>query len=357
MSMTETVTMTGPPATIVGGVDTHKDQHHAAVIDLAGRILGSKSFAASAAGYRALLAWMVTYGVLARVGIEGTSSYGMNLTRHLVAHDVTVIEVNRPNRQARRRNGKSDPADAEAAARAALNGEADGTPKRHDDSVESIRLLRIVRRSAITDRTAVINQIRTIINVCPETLRAELAKLTAVRLAPRCSKLRPGNDLAQPATAARHALRMLGQRLVFHDRQISQLDAELAVLVTAVAPELVDQFGVGIDTAGALLVAAGANAERLHSEAAFAALCGVSPVDASSGKQQRHRLNRAGNREANSALWRITIVRMCHHQPTRDYVTRRTAQGKTKKEIIRCIKRYIARQLFPHLPNLTGTAP
>ena len=199
MSLTETVADSGRLATIVGGVDTHKDQHHAAVIDLAGRCLGSKSFPASAPGYRALLAWMVTFGALARVGIEGTSSYGMNLTRHLVSHDVIVVEVNRPNRQARRRNGKSDPADAEAAARAALNGEADGTPKHHDDSVESIRLLRIVRRSAITDRTAVINQIRTIINACPEPLRAELAKLTAVRLAQRCSKLRPGSDLAQPA--------------------------------------------------------------------------------------------------------------------------------------------------------------
>ena len=347
--------MTRSTREVFGGVDTHKDQHHGAVVDGTGKILDNAAFPASLAGYRALLKWMKSFGHLSRVGVEGTSSYGMNLVRHLNANNVHVVEVNRPNRQDRRRHGKSDPADAEAAARAALNGDAVGVPKRHDGPVESIRLLRIARRSAVSERTATINQIRTVINTCCNELGDELRKLSVSLLASRCARLRPNGQLADPAVAAKETLRVLGQRLIFMNDQIKALDTQLSSLVTQIPPALIEQVGVGIDTAGALLVAAGQNAERLQSEAAFAAICGVSPVDASSGKQTRHRLNRGGNREANAALWRIALVRMSCHQPTKDYVAKRTAQGKTKREILRSLKRYITRQLFPLLVHTTQT--
>jgi transposase len=334
---------------VTGGVDTHKDTHVAAVIDHLGGVLATESFETNAPAYSALLEWMREHGTLERIGVEGTGSYGAGLARFLSGEGVAVVEVNRPNRAVRRRAGKSDTVDAIEAARAALSGRAAGIPKSGDGTIEAIRMLRTTRRSAIQSRTQCANQIHALVDTAPESLRVDLVGQKLSAIIAIVGNLEVRADIAEPESCAPFALRGLATRWSFLDDQITELDSHLDYLVALAAPSLVAQFGVGTDTAGALLVAAGDNPERLRCEAAFAALCGVSPLPASSGKTNRHRLNRGGNREANSALWRIAIVRMSHHPATRAYVERRTEEGLSKREIIRCLKRYIARQLFAHL--------
>jgi transposase len=334
---------------VVGGVDTHKDVHVAAVVDTAGRILGTESFPTTAAGHRQLLRWMERHGTVLRVGVEGTGSWGAGLTRALTNAGVTVVEVDRPNRQLRRRRGKSDPVDAEAAARAALAGDATTTPKTHDGYVEMIRVLRVTRRSAVKARTQAANQLHALVVNAPDELRAQLRGLTLTALVAHAARFRVGS-VTSPTVATKLALRELARRHQQLTAEVDGLEEHLEELVSEAAPALVAKTGVGIDTAGALLVAAGDNPGRLTNEASFAALCGVAPVDASSGKQQRHRLNRGGDRTANQALWRITLVRMRCDPTTKTYVARRQAEGKTKREIIRCLKRYIAREIYNALP-------
>lgn len=330
---------------VIGGVDTHGEVHVAAVVDTTGRILGTASFPTTLAGYRRLLSWMRGHGVVVRVGVEGTGSWGAGLARYLTAEDVEVVEVDRPNRQTRRLRGKSDPVDAEAAARAALNGEANGTPKTRTGPVEAIRALRVARRSAMKARTQALAQLRSLIATAPDELRSQLRPLPTGDVVAVAARYRP----ADPTTvigATQLALRELALRVRFLEEQVDRLDATLAPLVTTTCPELVATFGVGPQTAAALLVAAGDNPDRLGDEAAFAALCGTSPVEASSGRVVRHRLNRGGDRQANHALWRIVFVRMRFEPRTREYVERRTKEGRSKKEIMRCLKRYVAREVY-----------
>lgn len=342
---------------ITGGVDTHRDSHMAAALDPLGRIVGVAQFPATPNGYARLLAWMKDFGPVERVGVEGTGAWGAGLSRYLTGEDVTVIEVDRPDRQQRRREGKSDPTDAVAAARAVLSGQATVSPKTADGAVESIRMLRIARISALKARTQAANQMHAVIVTAPDKLRAELRGLTTSQLADRASRFRPGPDLSDPHEAAKLALRSLARRHQQLSDEIDDLDSHLDDLVTKAAPNgLLELTGVSTDVAGALLVAAGDNPERLRSEASFAALCGVSPIEASSGPILRHRLNRGGNRAANNALWRLVLVRMRWDQRTREYVERRTAEGKTKREIMRCLKRYAAREIYRLLQAPIGTA-
>jgi len=331
--------------TILGGVDTHKDIHAAAAMTETGRLLGTAEFPTTPAGYRRLLAWLRGFGPLERVGIEGTGSYGAGLCRYLQSQGVAVVEVNRPNRQWRRRRGKSDPVDAEAAARAVLAGEAVGAPKSQDGGVEAIRLLRLARRSAIKARTQAANQLQGVVETAPAALREKLRALGVSALVASARRFRCGPPTT-PAAAARFALKSLATRWAALDAEVRRLDEQLGQLVASAAPELLAVHGVGVETAGALLVAAGDNPERLANEASFAALCGGSPVDASSGRRQRHRLNRGGNRDANRALWVIVLVRLARDPRTRRYVERRTGEGLTKKEVIRCLKRYVAREIY-----------
>jgi transposase len=287
------------------------------------------------------------------VGIEGTSSYGAGLARYIAAAGIRVVEVDRSDRQDRRRKGKSDPLGAVSAARAAQSGRAAGAPRGRDGSVEAIRTLMVVKRSARSERTQTINQARALIVTGPDDLRARFAKHTAADLAAELASLRPRpGDVVGYAT--RIALRELGQRAAFLDRQIRRLGDLIAPLVTARAPGLLALHGVGPDTAAMLLVAAGDHPGRLRSEAAWAHLCATAPIPASSGKTVRHRLNPGGDRQANHALWQIVITRMSSHPPTRAYVDRRSKQGLSKKEIIRCLKRYVAREVYPHLRPPTG---
>ncbi len=330
---------------VVIGVDTHRDVHVAVALDHLGRKLDWMEVPTTPAGYDELLTWAQSLGEVQVWGVEGTGCFGAGLARFLVGEDQLVIEVIRPNRQKRRLKGKSDPIDAEAAARAVLSGEASGAPKAGDDLVEMIRVLRVARASAMKARTQAVNVLRAMVITAPPELRQRLRDLSTVTLIRYAARLRPGNERSVVAHT-KLALRSAAQRCEALDSELAVLDARLDELTAEAAPELLDHYGVGPDTAAALLVAAGDNPERLHSEAAFAMLCGVSPVPASSGQTNRHRLNRGGDRQANAALYRIVLVRMRWEQRTQHYVERRTKEGKTKKETIRCLKRYVAREVY-----------
>jgi transposase len=333
---------------VTGGVDTHLDVHVAAALNSIGGLLGVESFPTTASGYSKLLGWLAGFGPVERVGIEGTGSYGAGLARHLHAAGVAVVEVNRSDRQARRQQGKSDPLDAVSAARAAQSGKATGTSKGRDGMVEAIRTLMVARRSARRHSTATINQMRALVSTAPDDLRARFAHHTTISLVKETAAMRPrAGDTVGYAT--RIALRELGRRADYLADEIYRLDALISPLLTARAPTLLALPGVGPDTAAILLIAAGDHPDRLRSEAAWAHLCGSAPIPASSGKITRRRLNPAGDRQANHALWRIVLSRMSFEPRTRAYVERRTEEGLTKLEIIRCLKRYVAREVYPHL--------
>jgi transposase len=346
--------MTSPPATrITIGVDSHKDAHVAAAVDQLGRILATTSIPTTPKGFVQLERWASRLGQVDRFGIEGTGSFAAGLTRWLQARGYQVVEVTRPNRQLRRRRGKSDPVDAEAAARAVLAGEATVAAKTADGAVEMLRVPRVARRSAVKAHTQAANQLASLVVTAPEPLRQQLRALGPDKLVATAAGLRPG-PLTTPTAAAKLALRELACRARILSAEIQRLDAELARLVRTAAPRLLARRGIGAEVAGALLVAAGDNPDRLRSEAAFAMLCGASPLPASSGRTVRHRLNRGGDRQANNALWRIVLVRMSCDARTRSYVARRTAEGKSKREIIRCLKRYIAREVYQELRAVLG---
>jgi transposase len=347
--MTVTIVETPTQArAITGGVDTHADVHVAAALDPVGGLLGVQEFPATPAGYACLLEWLGGFGTVCLVGIEGTGSYGAGLARHIAAGGIRVVEVDRSDRQDRRRKGKSDPLDAVSAARAAQSGRAAGMPKGRDGQVEAIRALMVAKRTARSERIQTINQARSLIVTGPDDLRARFAGHSADGLVAELASLRP-----RPGSMIRYhtllSLRELGRRVAFLDGQLQRLDALIVPLVTARAPGLLALYGVGHDTAAKLLIAAGDHPERLRSEAAWAHLCATAPIPASSGKVTRHRLNPGGDRQANHALYRIVITRMSSHPPTRAYVERRSEEGLSKKEIIRCLKRYVAREVYPHL--------
>lgn len=330
------------------GVDTHKDFHVAQAKDHLGRRLGEQVVPTTPAGYRQLLVWARGLGEVEAFGLEGTGSYGAALARYLRRESQLVLEVIRPNRQARRRNGKSDPADADAAASAVLSGDAAGAPKAGDATVEMIRVLRVARSTAIKARTQASNAMKALVVTAPEELRESLRDLSTIKLVRTCARLRPG-ELTGPAVATKVALRGLAVRHEALEAEVNLLDDQIAPLIAKAAPRLIALFGVGPDSAGALLVAAGDNPERLRSEAAFSMLCGSSPVEASSGKVTRHRLNRGGDRQANAALHRIVVSRLRSSEATKEYMARRIAEGKSKKEVIRCLKRYVAREVYAAL--------
>ncbi|MFJ2806524.1 IS110 family transposase [Kitasatospora sp. NPDC087271] len=343
--------MTHDSPEITGGVDTHGLTHHAAVIDPLGRHLADQEFPATIVGYRALLDWMRSQGTLKAVGVEGTGAYGAELARVLTAAGVTVVDVDRPDRKTRRMKGKSDPIDAYAAATAVASGRATGIPKSRDGVVEAVRVLRVTRRSAVKARTQAMNQIRGLLVSAPAVLREQLAGLDRSVLIRTLSRLRCGGDLSTPLTATKAALRRLARRHQALDDEIAELDAEIGPMLKQAAPELLALFGVGPETAGQLLASAGDNPERMRSEAAFAHLAGVAPIPASSGRTHRHRLNRGGDRAANNALHTIVLVRMRYDERTRAYVERRTKEGLSKKDIMRCLKRFVAREIYRALTS------
>jgi transposase len=343
------MTHQAPGRHITIGVDTHKDIHVAVALDGLGARIGELHLPTTPAGYADLEHWAADLGPIEAFGIEGTGSYGAGLARYLDGLGHRVVEVDRPDRATRHRLGKSDPIDAEMAARSVLSGVAAGTPKAADGSTEMIRMLKVARGSAVKARTQSLNQIKALLVTAPMELRESLRGLSTPRLLDHCAAFRPG-VLDSPTTAAKQALRSLARRNLALRDELKELDAEIRQLVSGAAPQLLAAFGVGPDSAATLLVTAGDNPGRLRSDAAFASLCGSSPIPASSGKITRHRLNRGGDRQANAALHRIVVVRLRWHQPSRAYMARRTAEGKTKAEIMRCLKRYVTREVFGLLP-------
>jgi transposase len=342
---------------IVVGVDTHADSHTAAVCDDVGRMVAFAEFPADRGGYRALLGWARRHGEIVGFGVEGTGSYGAGLSRYLSEHGARVVEINRVNRQHRRRHGKSDPFDAEAAARAVLSGEATAIPKQRIGAVEAVRALMIARQSAVKATTQAANQIRDLIVTAPDDVRAELVGLSTEERVRRCARWRPGSPV-DARSAVRSALCRLAKRwLSLHD-EARELDRQMRSLLEQLVPSLMAETGVSTQVAARLVVAVGENPERLRSEASFAALCGTSPVIASSGKTNRHRLSRGGNRQANSALHIVVLIRSQRCDETRRYLEKRRAEGKTQRETWRCLKRALARR-FHHLiitdltPSLT----
>jgi transposase len=337
---------------VIGGVDTHKDLHVAAVIDTAGVVIETGSFSTTRAGYRALLRWMRKLGDLRLVGVEGTGSYGKGLTRHLLEAGIEVVEVDRPDRSDRRRRGKSDTLDAENAAHAALSGQRSHTPKSMAGAVEALRVLRRTRGSAVKSRRAALQGLHNLIVEAPAELRDQLRHLTRMQLLRSCAAWRPDTDaFRDPVTATRIAIKSLCQRILDLHDEIGLFDQQITALVDEIVPELTQAVGVGREIAAQLLCTIGDNPERLASEASFAMLCGVAPLPASSGKIQRHRLNRGGDRAANSALHLAVVSRMRVDPRTKAYVARRTGEGLSKLEIMRCLKRYLAREIYYMIKN------
>jgi transposase len=345
------MTIVEPARGVTGGVDTHLDVHVAAALDPLGGLLGSEPFPTTPAGYAALLSWLESFGQVTKVGIEGTGSYGAGLSKFLRRAGVEIIEVDRPNRAARRRSGKSDPLDAVEAARAALGGRATTIAKTKDGAVEAIRALVVAKRSARAARTTALTQIRHLVISAPDELRSRLRGLSIVALVAEASKLRPARTGDPVLIATKASVSSLARRVQALDEELVDLETRIEALVAGAAPDLLGLFGVGPDTAAALLVTAGDNPERLHSEAAWAHLCGAAPIQASSGKTTRLRLDRGGDRHANSALWRIVMVRIAHDPETHAYFEHKVKEGRSKAEIIRLLKRYVAREVYRYLPR------
>jgi transposase len=331
---------------VILGVDTHLDVHVGAVISETGKLIATLSVSANTTGYLDLLTWASSFGRLCRAGVEGTGTYGAGLARVLRDHQIEVLEVNRPDRATRRSRGKSDPTDAENAARAVLARKATAIPKDQSGAAEAMRAVSVARRSTVKAKTQAINRLRALLVSAPQEIRERLLKTKTSECVASCARLRSlGNTpMLQTLTAT---LRLLAKRWLALTEELNTLDAMLDRLTSQHASRLRERFGVGPQTAAVLVAVAGDNPERLKSEAALAALCGTSPLQASSGKTVRHRLNRGGDRSANNALWTIAMVRMRSEPRTRAYVERRTKEGMSNKEIHRCLKRYIVRELYP----------
>jgi transposase len=346
-----------PPAVISVGVDTHQLTHHAGLLDAAGRELGDREFPATQAGYEDLVAWATSHGQALVFGVESTGTYGAGLAAHLMGAGFEVHEVARPDKTTRAMQGKSDPIDAYAAARAVRAGRAAGWVKAKGGAVEAMRVIKVARDSAVKDRTAAISQLRDVITTAPEALRAELLGLSAAKRVAKALGYRPDPArVVDPTQAVKLTLRALARRISALSEEITEADKILDALVREHLPSLVGLPQVGTQIAAQLAITAGQNIDRMRSEAAFAKLTGVAPVPASSGKTRRMRLNRGGDRQANSALYMVVVGRLRNHPETLAYRTRRETEGLSKKDIIRCLKRYVARETYNALKtDLTTT--
>ena len=330
---------------VIVGVDTHKSEHVAVAINSLGARLDSSPFPATTVGYQALLDWARSFGEVRAFGIEGTGSYGAGLTSFVRRQGIKVVECNQSDRRKRRRDGKTDALDAETAARSVLAGTATAVPKHADGSAEMLRQIKIAKDTAVKARSAAIITLKTLIVNAPAVLREQLAVLSDRELIDTCAAMIVG-PVADTTQACMHSVRALARRYQQLETEICGHEQVLDEITAVAAPTLRDAYGIGPDCAAEMLIVAGDNPDRIRSEAAFAKLVGVCPIPASSGVTNRHRLYRGGHRQANAAIYRTVIVRLRWHQPTLEYVARRTAEGLSKKDIIRCLKRYVAREIY-----------
>ena len=312
-----------------------------------GTVLGTESFSTTRAGYRAMLRWFRSHGELLRVGVESTGTYGAGITRHLALSGIPVLEVTGPDPASRRAKGKDDALDAISAAEAARTRRRVQVAKDRSGAVEALRVLRTTRKTAIKCRRAALQQLHNTIVAAPEEVRDQVRNLTRMRRLRTCAAWRlDAVGYRDPVVATKLSLKSLARRILDINDEIAELDRFIVPLVEELAPSLLELEGVGTENAGAVMVAVGDNTDRLRSEASFAMMCGVCPIPASSGKTQRYRLNRGGNRQANSALHMVVVCRMRTDERTRAYVARRTLEGLSKREIMRCLKRYVAREIY-----------
>ena len=332
---------------LVVGVDTHRDTHSAAICDARGRVLSQRQVPATPAGYADLLAWAAAAGTGQRLAwaIEGTRHYGLGLARHLAGAGQQVAEIDTTRHIGKRRAGKSDPIDAVRAARELLARPQPGQ-LRADGDREALRLLMIDRDNAVQSAKTARTVLTSVIVTAPAQLREELRHLPAKRRAGACAALACPAGADRLTRVAYQTLIRLGQRISALAVTADELEAQISEIVEDMTPGLVAaEPGAGALSAAQILLS-WSHAGRIRSEAAFAMLSGTAPVPVSSGRTDRHRLNRLGDRQLNRALHVIAVNRMRHHPPTRAYVERRRAEGKTDKEIRRCIKRYLARHLY-----------
>ena len=335
------------PTTIIAGVDTHTGIHTLALLDMNGRVLSTNIFGADPDGYGHLIAMLGDPARCAGIGVEGTNSFGAALARRLQAAGFPVYEVLRPKRGVRRKDGKSDPIDAIAAARSVLAGDGTSLPKSSDGWVEALRHLNAERSQPVTAMTTPANSTGGLPAAAPEPIREKYRGLRTETRMNRLASCRPSGGLV--AHSVLTALKGAAKAWRALKEQADPLEERMRSILDTNARPLLDIYRAGTITAATIAIVAGDNPERNRDEAAFAKLCGACPIPASSGKTNRHRLNRGGNRQGNMALHRIAIVRLGYHQPTRDYVAKKTREGKSKLEIIRCLKRHIAREAYKAL--------
>jgi len=330
----------------VVGVDTHRDEHVLAVVVApAGAVVARRTVSASGRGYGQALRFAQRYAAGARVwAVEGAGHYGVGLARYLNGRGEAVLEVGRSSRNERRLRGKDDELDAVRAALTAFASEPLALP-RSGERREALRLLLVARRSAVDVRREALVQLRSVIVTAPDRLREELRGLPVQRLLERCCRLRLSAAAAPDEQAARLVLRTLARRIEAASAEADELEQEILAHVQALAPQLLDEPGVGPIVAAQLIVS-WSHRGRVRSEAAFARLAGVAPVPASSGQTRRHRLSRGGDRQLNRALHTVVLHRRQHDPVTKDYIARRIAEGKSRREATRLLKRYLARHLY-----------
>lgn len=336
-----------PPTTIIAGVDTHTGTHTLALLDMNGRVLSTNTFGADPDGYGRLIAMLGAPARCAGIGVEGTNSFGAALARRLQAAGFPVYEALKPKRGVRRKDGRSDPIDAIAAARSVLAGDGTSLPKSSDGWVEALRHLNAERSQLVAAMTTPANSTGGLPVTAPEPIREKYRGLRTETRMNRLASCRPSGGLV--AHSMLTALKGAAKAWKTPKEQADLLEERMRSILDTNARPLLDIYCAGTITAATIAIVAGDNPERIRDEAAFAKLCGACPIPASSGKTNRHRLNRGGNRQGNMALHRIAIVRLRYHQPTRDYVAKKTREGKSKLEIIRCLKRYIAREAYKAL--------
>lgn len=339
--------MTEQRPAVTAGIDTHRDVNVVATIDsTTGRRLEIAEFGTDPAGLGRLEQWLTAQGAVDAVGIEGTGAYGAGIARHLTAAGLRIIEVDRPDRRVRRQKGKSDPVDAEAAARAVLAETATGTPKTRDGLVEAIRPLVLVHRSAVKDRTRAINQFKSLLVTAPAAFRATMDLLDRTGQLERARGFRTIAGQEPVLDQLRWSLRELARRVHALNEQIAEVTQRLTPLVVQAAPALLGEVGFGVVTVAQLLITFGDNPDRIRNEAAFARICGVAPIPASSGTTTRHRLDRGGDRNANAALHRAALVRLSCDPATQAFMAKVTAdERKTERDGMRKLKRYLARRV------------
>lgn len=335
----------------VVGVDTHRDEHVLAVVVApAGGVVAQRSVRASAHGYAEAVRFAEKHAGGARVwAVEGAGHYGAGLVRHLSGRGETVLEIGRGPRDERRLRGKDDPLDAIRSARAALASETLTLP-RTGQRREALRLLLVARRSAVDVRRQALVQLRSVIVTAPDPLRDELRGLPVRQLIKRCSRLRRSSSRSPDQLATALVLRTLARRAQAATAEAAELEREILAHIRALAPQLLSEHGVGPIVAAQLIVA-WSHPGRVRSEAAFARLAGVAPIPASSGRTVRHRLSRGGDRQLNRALHTVILNRRQHDPATKAYIARRVSEGKSRRDAVRLLKRYLARHLHRVLNN------